>query len=70
MYHMKEYELKFISIFIQEIFASRFTYYDVRCDVTISQYGVDKRTLHEDCRIESFELICHNVCLNDERNIT
>ena len=63
---MKEKELKFISIYIQEIFASGFTYYDVISDVTIFQYGVDKRTLHQDCKIELFESICHNVFLNDE----
>ena len=38
---MKKEELKFFSISIQEIFASRFTYYDVISDVTIFQYGVD-----------------------------
>ena len=58
---MKEKELKFISICIHEIFASRFTYYDVICDVTIFQYGVDKRTLHRDCEIELFESVCHKV---------
>ena len=32
---MKEKELKFISMYKQQIFASRFTYYDVISDVNI-----------------------------------
>ena len=67
---MKELELKFISIYIQEILSYRFTKHDVISDVTLIQYGVDKRTLHRDCKIELFESICHNVCPNDKRNIT
>ena len=55
---------------IQEIFVSRFTYFDVISDVTIFQYGVDKRTLHRDCKIELFEQSATTFLPNDEWNIT
>ena len=38
IYHMKEQELKILPILIHEIFAYRFTYYDIISEVTIFQY--------------------------------
>ena len=66
--------IEFLSIEIQDIFTFRFTYHDVISDIAIFRNGVDKRTVHRECNIESIESKCLSeqgikYCLNGKELI-